>query len=103
MAVAGYRGQEVDVTLERRRVLKSRGHSRTGRDARTSTPHHCFDRIFLSVGQLRSVGAEKFDPVVGSRVVRGRNDGSHRGAGDSGQMGDPSRRHDPHVDGVDAR
>ncbi len=74
--------------------------------------HEGLDPVLLGVGQLEAVGAEQLDPVVGERVVGGREDGAdvgavlahqHRDAGrrqDAGPQRDAAGRGDPGTEGV---
>ena len=69
------------------------------RDAGGSQP--ILDLTLHLVGQLGAPGCKQLDPVVLRRVVRGGDDGSHRGPRGCGQVADATAGQHANVDRVD--
>src|SRR4051794_6527831 len=63
----------------------------TGRGA---TQHGLLDRRLHRIGQLVAAAAEELDPVVGHRVVTGRDHDAEVGTGLGCEVGERGRRHD---------
>ncbi len=74
----------------------------THRELRAHGPKTVFEFPLHLVRQLGALGRQQLDPVVGGGVVRGRDDRPHRRRTLLGQIADPTRGQDPHVDRVDA-